>query len=121
MAMIEKAERDEAQINLAMTVRILDGLTEENLLVLLMGRAETQWGEALDKHVTFCTKLGEDPSEGAHEEWASAITKLFYECYYEVEKKLEAIRVANESRKQGSFLPILLTCLGMNHGPEHHY
>ena len=97
MAMIEKAERDEAQINLAMTVRILDGLTEENLLVLLMGRAETQWDEALDKHVAFCTKLGEDPYEGAHMEWLSAITKLFYDSYYEVEMKLEAIRVANES------------------------
>ena len=96
MAAIVKAEREEAHINLVMTLRVLDRLTEENLLAVLMGRAEMQWNEALDKHVAFCTKLGEDPYEGAHMEWLSAIMKLFYDSYYEVEMKLEAIRVANE-------------------------
>ena len=76
MATTAKAERDEAQTNLELTLRKLDGLTRENQLAVSMGRAQEQYDKAIKKHIAFCAKKGEDPLQGAHREWSFALGTL---------------------------------------------
>ena len=96
MATTAKAERDEAQTNLMLTLRRLDGLTKENQLVVSMGRAQKQYEEAIKKHIAFCAKKGEDPSMGAHMEWSFALGDLYSKSYDRAEEKLEVFRAASE-------------------------
>ena len=91
-----KAERDEAVIHLRVTLRKLDWLTRENQLVVSMGRAQEQYERAIEKHVAFCAEQGENPFAGAHGYWQIVLGDLYSRSLGRAEKKLKAIRVANE-------------------------
>ena len=91
MAAIVKAERDEAQKNLAMTLSELDGLTEVNHLVVSMGRAQIQFEMAKKRHIVFCILMEEDSCTGAHLEWSNALGDLFSACCDKAEEKLKAL------------------------------
>ena len=96
MAVITKAERDEAEMYLKLTLKRLDWSTKEDRLVVSMERAQEQYAIAVEKHKAFCAEQGEDPFMGAHREWQFELEDLYSRSMGRAEDKLEAIKLASE-------------------------
>ena len=99
MAAITRAERDEAERYLKVTLKRLDWSTKEDRLVVSMERAQEQYAIAVEKHVAFCAEQDEDPFMGAHGEWQFELEDLYSRIMGRAEDKLEAIKLASDAAK----------------------